>query len=160
MSGETGTDEQGRPGDDALREATKLRRAVTLMARRLRRLRSDHGVSGSKLSILGHLFRTGLPMTATDLARLERLQPQSLTRIIADLDEQSLIRRRPDDIDRRQLLIEITQTGKDLIVLDAHRQTEWLARVMEAKLTPIERQLVTIAADLLNGLAGEEDDPV
>jgi DNA-binding MarR family transcriptional regulator len=150
--------EKGRPEDDALMTATKLRRAVTLMARRLRKLRSDHGFSGSKLSILGHLFRANQAMTATDLARLERLQPQSLTRIIADLDEQSLIHRRQGDIDRRQLLIEITQKGKDLIILDAHRQSEWLAFTIEAKLTDAERQFISITADLLNELA-EEDDP-
>jgi DNA-binding MarR family transcriptional regulator len=126
------------------------------MARRLRSLRSDHGISGSKLSILGRLQRGGKPMTATDLARLERLQPQSLTRIIADLEEQGLIRRRQDDVDRRQILIEITQPGTDLLVLDAHRQNVWLSQVLTTRLSKAERSILDVAAELLDGLSDED----
>lgn len=75
-------------------------------------LRSAHGISGSKLAIPGWLFRGGTPMTATDLARLERLQPQSLTLIKAELDKRELIRRTPAEEDRRQVPIEVTQAGK------------------------------------------------
>jgi DNA-binding MarR family transcriptional regulator len=135
--------------------ATKLRRSVTHMARRLRTLRSNHGVSGSKLAILGWLYRSGAPITARELAHLERLQPQSLTRIIAELDEQGLISRAQDETDRRQILIEITQAGKDLLVHDAVRQDRWLAEIMAAKLTPAEREILSIAGELLDKLARE-----
>jgi DNA-binding MarR family transcriptional regulator len=104
-------------------------------------------------------FAGGTPMTATDLARLERLQPQSLTRIIAELDEQGLIRRTPDAADGRQLLIEITQAGKDLLVVDAYRQNQWLMEAMAAKMTRAEREILAIAADLLDKLAGEPTEP-
>ena len=53
------------------------------LQRQLRTLRADHGVSPSKLVILGHLHRASAPLTAADLARMERLQPQTLTRAIA-----------------------------------------------------------------------------
>jgi DNA-binding MarR family transcriptional regulator len=102
------------------------------------------------------LQRGGKPMTATDLARLERLQPQSLTRIIADLEEQGLIRRRQDEVDRRQILIEITQTGTDLLVLDAHRQNVWLSQVLTTRVSKAERNILDIAADLLDGLSDED----
>lgn len=99
-------------------------------------------------------------MTATDLARLERLQPQSLTRIIADLEEQGLIRRRQDEVDRRQILIEITQQGTDLLVLDAHRQNLWLSQVLTTRLSKAERNILDIAAELLDGLSDEDPPPL
>ncbi len=151
--------EKQTPNQEDVNAATKVRRSVTHLARRLRGLRSDHGISGSKLAILGWLFRTGTSMTASDLARLERLQPQSLTRIIAELDERGLIRRTPAEEDRRQILIEITQAGKDLLIIDAYRQNQWLMEVMAAKMTKAEREILAIAADLLDKLATEPMEP-
>lgn len=147
--------ESQTPDEEDVKAATKVRRSVTHLARRLRGLRSDHGISGSKLAILGWLFRESKPMTATELARLERLQPQSLTRIIAELDEQRLIGRTPAEEDRRQILIEITQAGRELLVVDAYRQNQWLAETMAATLTRAEREILAIAAGLLEKLASE-----
>ncbi len=121
--------------------------------RQFRRLRADHGVSGAKLSVLGHLYRAGVPLTATDLARRERLQPQSLTRIIADLDQQKLIERCPDPDDRRNILIRITEAGTELLARDAFRQTQWLAESMTAQLTQAERDILVVATALLNRLS-------
>jgi DNA-binding MarR family transcriptional regulator len=139
--------------EDDVHAATRVRRSVTHLARRLRGLRSDHGISGSKLAILGWLFRQGAPMTATGLARLERLQPQSLTRLIAELDQQRLISRTPDAADGRQILIEITRAGKELLIADAYGQDQWLMKIMDAKLTRAERGILAVAADLLDNLA-------
>jgi len=99
-------------------------------------------------------------MTATDLARLERLQPQSLTRIVAELEEQGLIKRQQGDADRRQLLIEITRAGSKLLLSDAIRQGAWLAKVMKARLTKAEQEIASVAADLLDGIADEDDASV
>jgi DNA-binding MarR family transcriptional regulator len=151
--------EKRTPNEEDVNAATKVRRSVTHLARRLRGLRADHGISGSKLAILGWLFRAGTPMTASDLARLERLQPQSLTRIIAELDEQGLIRRTPDPSDRRQILIEISPKGQELLVIDAYRQNHWLVEVMADQLTKAEREILAIAADLLDKLASEPTEP-
>ncbi len=134
--------------------AGDVRRANTLLARRLRRLRADHGVSAAKLSVLGHLYRAGGAVTAVELARLERLQPQSLTRIIAELDEKGLVARRQDEADRRQILIEISAAGRELLVQDARAQTVWLARAIEAELTGTEQALLHMAAGLLERVSG------
>jgi DNA-binding MarR family transcriptional regulator len=133
--------------------ADGLRRAVTRVARQLRRLRADHGVSAAKLSVLGQLYRAGKEVTAVDLARLERLQPQSLTRMIAELDERGLLLRRQDEADRRQMLIGITPAGKALLQQDAMEQTAWLARAMADSLTPTERGVLALAGEILERLA-------
>lgn len=138
--------------DDALRAADALRRGLTRLYRRLRRVRADHGVSASKLSVLGRLHRAAGPLTAVELARLERLQPQSLTRIIADLDERGLVARRQDANDRRQVLIGITEAGRALLREDARRQTRWLAGAMAGGLTETERGILGLAAGILEKL--------
>lgn len=141
---------------DLLSEANHVRRSTAALLRRLRAKRAAHGVSGSKLSILGWLARAQRPLTASRLAELERLQPQSLTRIVAELEGAGLIRRRQDETDRRQLLIEITANGSDLLAEDARRQNRWLAEAMLEKLTHAERDILLIAARLLDALTAED----
>jgi DNA-binding MarR family transcriptional regulator len=135
--------------------ARALRRGVTELYRRLRAERISHGLSPSKLSILGRLTLGG-PLTVTALAAKERVQPQSLTRTLADLEESKLIRRHQDQIDRRQTRIEITTFGEDLLKQDARRQASWLAIAMSSALTPAEREVLRVAAQLMRQLAEVE----
>lgn len=146
------------PEDELFLRAHRLRRANAAVARRLRALRADHGLSASKLALLGWLERAKRPLTASRLAELERLQPQSLTRSIAELDEAGLIRRREDAGDRRSLLIDITEEGHALLVRDAVRQNQWLAAALR-KLTPAELDVLSIAAGLLEALVEDEETP-
>jgi DNA-binding MarR family transcriptional regulator len=145
---------------DLYNRANPIRRSLSDVARRMRSLRADHGVSAAKLSVLGQLLRAGAPLTATDLAALERLQPQSLTRIIADLDEQGFITRRQSEKDRRQIEIGITAAGTALMRRDAHRQNLWLAQAMAERLTPAERAMLDLAAELLDRLADQPAEPI
>src|ERR1700722_275760 len=101
--------------DETLRMARTIRRSVHRIARRLRAERSTHDLSMSKRSVLGRLFRDG-SLTATDLAAQERIQPQSLTRLIANLEKRGLITRHQGEFDRRQLQIQITLEGRDLLI--------------------------------------------
>jgi DNA-binding MarR family transcriptional regulator len=142
-----------RPSVELAETAAAVRRGVAAMTRRLRGLREDHGVSPAKLSLLGRLVRAGRPLPAAEIARLERLQPQSLTRIIADLEALGLVQRSRSEADRRELLIEIAPTGRALLARDAERQSAWLARVLAARTTPSERGLLHLAARLLEDLA-------
>ena len=139
------------PGDP-VHAAEKLRKSVTRLQRQLRTLRADHGVSPSKLVILGHLHRAETPLTAVELARLQRLQPQTLTRVIAELDEAGYIARRHDERDRRQVMIAITRQGRDLLARDARAQTAWLAMQI-GRLTSVEQGLLDLAGPLLEKLA-------
>jgi DNA-binding MarR family transcriptional regulator len=132
--------------------ARVLRRGTTELYRRLRSERMSHGLSPTKLSILGRLALSG-PLTVTALAASERVQPQSLTRTLADLEESKLIVRRQGQVDRRQSLTEITPLGEDLLKNDARRQATWLALAMSSILTPAERELLRVAAQLMRQLA-------
>ena len=72
-------------------------------------------------------MRSGF-MTAKELADLEHVQPQSLTRMLGDLEEGGFIHREQAEADRRQVQIKISAKGRDLLVLDARRQDAWLKR--------------------------------
>jgi DNA-binding MarR family transcriptional regulator len=141
-----------RPESEEITAAARaLRRGTTELYRRLRAERMSHGLSPSKLSILGRLALSG-PLTITALAAKERVQPQSLTRTLADLEESKLIARRQDQADRRQSLTKITALGEDLLRNDARRQATWLALAIST-LTPVERELLRLAAQLMRQLA-------
>jgi DNA-binding MarR family transcriptional regulator len=141
--------------DEIIATARALRRGTTELYRRLRAERMSHGLSPSKLSILGRLALSG-PLTVTALAAKERVQPQSLTRTLADLEASKMIVRRQDQVDRRQSLTEITPNGEDLLRNDARRQAAWLAVAMASVLTPVERNLLGLAAQLMRKLADTE----
>jgi DNA-binding MarR family transcriptional regulator len=145
------TPDNARP--EALDAARAVRRGVTRLAWRLRRLRAKHGVSAAKLALLGRLKRAGGPLPAVALARQESLQPQSLTRLIADLDRRGLIERHAAPDDGRQRLITLTDAGRQLLMDDARHQDLWLAGVMTAALTPTEKEILRLAGELLMRLS-------
>jgi DNA-binding MarR family transcriptional regulator len=132
--------------------AHTLRMSVMRLHRRLRRERPDNGLSLTNLSALGRLDREG-PLTATALAEAERIQPQSLTRVVADLERRGLIERTPDDTDRRRILLRASDQGRALIAEDRRQRDEWLAVAMATTLTDSERDILLVAARLIDRLA-------
>jgi DNA-binding MarR family transcriptional regulator len=144
------------PSNGTIDTANQLHHSVLHLFRVMRTVRSGSGLTLSKLSILGRLYRDGMA-TATALATYMRIQPQSLTRVIADLEQQKLIKRQPNGIDRRESLLEITKTGTQLLVKDIQDQREELARTIAKELTPAEQELLRIAAGLMDRLAETTD---
>ena len=138
--------------------AGALRRSVTLLMRRLRLNRTEEVFSPSKLIVLGSLYRGG-PVTATDLAARERIRPQSLTRLLAFLEERGFVSRQPDGTDRRRLLINITEDGKKALEMDFRRREVWLAAAMTRYLSVVEREALFHASRLLDRLTEDESAP-
>jgi DNA-binding MarR family transcriptional regulator len=101
--------------------------------------------------VLGRIDRHG-PITAGELAEAERIQPQSMTRVVADLERKSLIERLPDESDRRRILLRVSDRGRALLTEDRRRRDEWLSVAIATKLTPAERDIVLVAARLIDQL--------
>jgi DNA-binding MarR family transcriptional regulator len=133
--------------------AHALRLSVMRLHRRLRRERPDTGLSLTRLSVLGRLDRDG-PSTASAIAETERIQPQSITRVVAELERRGLIDRQPDTTDRRRVLLRVTPAGERLLAEDRRRRDEWLSVAMADALTPAEQDILRVAATLLDRLAG------
>lgn len=138
--------------------AEALRRALVGLQRQMRRQRAAHGVSAGRLLLLSRLRQEGAPMPATELARAEQVQPQSLTRALAELEERGLITRTQCDTDRRVWRVAITEAGVALLREDARAQVAWLARMVAARLSPTEQGLLGLAVALLERL-GEGGAP-
>ena len=129
-------------------------RGVLRLSRRLRSERPASTVSLSALSLLSTLHRSG-PMPAARLAQAERLQPQSLSRLIAQLDREGLIKRRPGKEDRRTLILEITEAGRRALSHDITARRVWLEGAMRKVLVPGEREMLAHAAVAMLRLANE-----
>ena len=114
-------------------------------------------MSSVKLGVLGYLYRDG-SMTPGALAAAEGVQPQSLTRVLADLEECAYIRREQDETDRRQFRLELTAEGREVLERDAVRRAVWLESAMSLRLTETEQEMLRLAAQLMDKLATYSGD--
>ena len=133
--------------------ASSLRVSVGRLNRRLRTERGDAepAVSFGGVAVLGLLSRDG-DRTVGQLATAERVQPPSMTRIVTCLEQDGLVERHPHPTDGRQVLIRLTQPGRDLLAADRRRRDAWLAcRLRE--LSPEDRAALRQAAPILERLS-------
>jgi len=132
--------------------ASELRIALMRLTRRLRAERPDESVTLTQLAVLGSLERCG-PMNLAQLAAKERVQPPSMTRTTAALEERGLVTRRADPADKRHVVFDLSDGGRALLREDRRRREAWLAGRLE-DLTIEERELLHAVAPLLDRLAG------
>lgn len=130
--------------------ASVLRVSVMRLARRLRAERLDDNLTLTQIAALGTLERHG-PLTPRALAEHERVQPPSMTRVLAGLEERGLIARTPHETDGRQHLVLLTPEAQALVREDRRRREAWLARRL-AELSVEERDLLRAAAPVLERL--------
>ncbi|WP_129840915.1 MarR family transcriptional regulator [Streptomyces sp. RFCAC02] len=136
------------PDADAVNE---LRMAVLRLSRRLRHLSTDRTLSLAELSALGTLVRCG-PLAPGELARKEHVQPPSMTRILALLQERGLVALAPHPEDRRQKLVAATDEAAEVVTASRAKRNEWLAALAE-QLDEEEWATLRSAAPVLHRLA-------
>jgi DNA-binding MarR family transcriptional regulator len=130
--------------------ASTLRVSVMRLGRRLRAERVVTDLSLTQMSALGTLDRHG-PLTPRELAAHEKVQPPSMTRVLAGLEERGLILRTPHETDGRQHLVSLTADAKALLKEDRRRRDAWLAQRL-AELTQEERDVLRAAAPVIERL--------
>jgi DNA-binding MarR family transcriptional regulator len=133
--------------------ASRLRLAVVRLNRRLRAQRTSDAVTLTKFSALAVLAKCG-PMTPGELAAKEFVQPPSMTRVIAALEEAGHVSRRPHPTDRRQAIVELTDQGRAYVQADISAREAWLDRRL-ADLTAAERATLASAAEIIDRMAGQ-----
>lgn len=135
--------------------ATVLRISVSRLARRLRAERIAQGLqpelSDTQLAALAALEKHAA-MTPGELAEHEKVQPPSMTRVIAALEERSLVIRAPHPTDRRQVTLTVTAQGRELVHQLRRLREAWLARRLR-ELSPQERATLRAAAPILEKLS-------
>ncbi len=130
----------------------QVRRGASRLARRLRAERPADALSGTKIAVLAHLLHHGGARPG-EIAVAERLQPQSLTRAIAELEAERMITRARGERDRRQYVLELSEAGRRALAEDMASRDRWLARAM-AELTEAERHVLYLAGELMDRIAG------
>jgi DNA-binding MarR family transcriptional regulator len=138
--------------------ASSLRISVMRLARRLRAQRSDDALTLSQLSVLATLERYG-SLTPTDVAEYEKVQPPSVTRVLAALEERGLVTRQAHPKDRRQAVVELSEAGATMMKDDRKRREAWLSKRL-VELGEGELDVLRQAAPLLDRLAGAASEPV
>ncbi|MDP9115791.1 MAG: MarR family transcriptional regulator [Actinomycetota bacterium] len=131
--------------------AAVIRPSLLRLTRIIRNQRVDMSITLTQLSAMATLRRSG-PMSAGELASCERVQPPSMTKVLATLEERHLVKREAHPADRRQAIIAITDAGNALLESEARSRDAWLSQRL-TQLTPEERALIRNAIPVFDKLA-------
>jgi DNA-binding MarR family transcriptional regulator len=129
--------------------ASHLRLVLTRTARRLR-TETSAGLGPSLGAALATIERFG-PLSPSELADREGIRRPSATRVVARLEEEGLIERRPDPADGRSFRVALTADGVAYVAEVRSRKDAFLAQRLEA-LSAEDRATLDRAADLLERL--------
>ena len=133
--------------------AQELNSVAIHLVRRLRRADESLGITPARLSALSVLVFGG-PRTLTELAAAEQVAGPTMSRIVAALESDGLIRRVPVSDDRRAFRLEPTAAGRRVMERGRRQRVERLAEELAA-LSAKERQTLAAAARILRGLEAQ-----
>ncbi len=135
--------------------AGMLRDAIGRLNRRMRQARPVGELTQNQISVLNSLELAGA-LTPRELADAERVQPPTMTKVLAKLEERGLVQRTPHPTDGRQVLLSATPAGREVIGEQRRVKDEWLTRTL-AKLPAEERETLRRAAEILGRIARQSD---
>lgn len=133
-----------------LEQITRLRLAIARVSRRLRTVAAGPGMTSTQLSVLAAVVRDG-PVRLANLATAEGVNPTMLSRIVAQLDGDGLLRRTLDPDDARIAVVNATAAGRRRHETIRQQRTEALAEVV-AGLDPRHVRALTDAIPALDEL--------
>jgi DNA-binding MarR family transcriptional regulator len=131
--------------------AAMLRDSITRLNRRLRRARPMGDLTVTQFSALTSLELAGA-LSPRELAEAERVQPPTLTKIVAKLEDRGLVQRSPHPTDGRQVILSATEAGRAVVAEKQRKNDEWLAKRL-ATLTADERETLRRAAEILGQIS-------
>lgn len=130
--------------------ASRLHSAAIQLLRRLRREDDATGLTAPRLSVLSVVVFAG-PRTLGELAAAEQVRPPTMTRLVAALERQGLVRRIPDPLDGRVTRIGPTAKGKSLLLRGRGRRVSVLTRELQS-LRPADLETIAAAVSLIERL--------
>ncbi len=116
--------------------ADRLHSAAIHLLRRLRVEDEALGISAPRLSVLSVLVFAG-PQRIGELARIEQVEPPTISRLVDGLVRDGLAVREPDPDDARAVRVRATPTGARTLRRGRARRVETL-RTRLATLSPSE----------------------
>jgi DNA-binding MarR family transcriptional regulator len=141
------------PAPELTDRAARLRLAITRTARRMRQ-EANAPLGPASLSALATIERHG-PLTPSELAKVERIQRPTATRLLAGLTEKGLVDRAADPSDGRSSIVTATPDGRAMLKRIRSRKNAYLARRMK-DLPDDEVDALERAAEILERVLEEE----
>src|SRR5690349_22960233 len=118
-----------RRGPAAASLAGMLRDAIMRLNRRMRQARPLGDLTLTQISALTSLGLAGV-LSPRELAEHERVQPPTMTKIVAKLEDRGLVQRTPHPTDGRQVVLAPTEAGREAVVEHRRAGDVWLARAI------------------------------
>lgn len=130
--------------------AAELRIAVMRTSRQLRAEAASREISPGQYSVLAAILKE--PRTVGQLAAREQIQAPSMTRIVKDLESAGFVTRQENPLDKRQVVVTISDSGSAALLRARSKRTAWLAKRV-ADLSPEQRATLHEAAQILQEMS-------
>jgi len=131
--------------------AVELRAVIGKLKRRLREQGGQADLTPSQVSVLLRLENEG-PAAVSTLARAEGMRPQSMSAIVASLQEARLVEGSADPNDGRQVLISLSRKCRRLLSEGRAARQDWLTATIQRKLSAQDQEKLAVAIELLTRL--------
>lgn len=95
-------------------------------------------------------------MTPGALAAKERVQPPSMTRVIASLTDLALVERKPHPTDGRQIIVSLSDAGRALIDDETSAREAWMTEQLSG-LTDDQLVVLTRAVGIMKQIVAESE---
>lgn len=132
--------------------AAEMRAVLRKLKLRYRERGSGNDLTSSQISVVLRLEKDG-SATVSGLARVEGMRPQSMSAVVAPLQESGLVIGAPDPGDGRQTLMSLTPKCRKWLQEGRAARQDWLATTISQKLSVHEQKKLQAALELLKRLA-------
>lgn len=134
--------------------AAGLRTVFRRLKQRLREHGGGNDLTPSQISVVLRLEQDG-SATVSSLARMEGMRPQSMSAVVAPLQESGLVRGAPDPSDGRQTLMSLTPKCLRLLQKGRAARQDWLTARISQKLSVPEQEKLQATLALLTRLVDD-----
>jgi DNA-binding MarR family transcriptional regulator len=134
--------------------AVEIRAVHRALKLRVREHGGSKDLTPSQVSVLVRLEKDGAA-TVSSLARAEGMRPQSMSEIVAPLQDAGFVSGSPDPSDGRQTLMSLTPKCVKWIKAGRAASHDWLVEALSKKLTVPEQQRLRDALKLLRRVVEE-----
>ncbi|MDR6551037.1 MarR family transcriptional regulator [Paenibacillus qinlingensis] len=110
------------------------------------KIHNSHGLSTEKFHALFFLYvaaNEGEPLGPSDIGVKINVTRASMTGVIDDLEKRQLLERTGHPVDRRKVILKLTEKGTQLVENQMPLITEWICKVNQA-FTPEERNTFSL----------------
>ena len=118
--------------------ASELRTTFGNLKRKVRQQGEQNDFTSSQTAVVLRLEKDG-PMTVSSLARAEGMRPQSMSAVIAPLEEKGFLAGTADPNDGRKTLMSLTKACNHLMENGRTARQDWLSQAIHQHLSPQEQ---------------------